>query len=258
MRRTILLLFLLFWPVIGLADPFAPLSSDWYVAGLIPGTGTAPVSVGIPSNTTGTASHPGIATTNYMTRQRRIRFASAATAGSSAGTRANLDMVWRGNATGLGGFIFSARFGTATAVADQRAFIGLADATAVIGNVNPSTLLDTFYVGHDNAQTTWRVCGNDNSGAAVCEDCGNNFPVSTTAVYEIRFLADPNGSDINYRLRRLDSVVADCSGVVSTAGNLPRNSVMLAPQAWINNGATASAAQLELLRMWVAIGPENL
>jgi hypothetical protein len=250
-----LLLFLLL-PGIALGDPLAPISGEWTVAGLVPGTGTGPVSLGIPSNTTGTASHPALATTNYRTRQRRMRFASAATAGSSAGNRSNLDMVWRGNAANLGGFIFTARFGSSTAVADQRAFVGLYDTVSVIGNVNPSTLLDAVYFGYDNGQTTWRACGNDNSGAAVCIDCGASFPVDATAVFEGWISADPNAALISYRLRRLDSVAADCTGTISVSGNLPRNSVMLAPQVWINNGATASAAQLEVIRIWISANTE--
>lgn len=234
-----------------------PLASNWHVAGIVPGTGTAPVSLGIPSNTTGTASHPAIADSTTLTRQRRIQYASAAGAGSSAGTRSGLDLINRGTAAGRGGFIFMAQFASSTAVAQQRQFIGIKDTTAVIGNVNPSTVVDSFYFGYDSAQTTWRVCGNDNAGAATCVDCGANFPVNTTALYEGWFSSDPDGTSIDYRLRRLDSSVTDCSGNVSAAGDLPRDSALYNTEAWINNGTTASAAQLQLLRMWVA-SPQEL
>lgn len=221
-------------------DPL--LGSQW--ACVVPGTGATPVSLGIPVTITGTASHQAQTSINLSTSMRRTRFVTAAGAGNSAGTRANLTMVWRGNAAGLGGFLFYARYFQSTALAQQRHFVGLANSTAVIGNVNPSTLLNTVYIGSDSTQTTLRLCSNDNAGAATCTDLGAGFPAnSVSAVFDVWLYAPPNGSFINYTVERLDSPQIATGKLTS---DLPQNSVFLAPQVWVNNGTTAAAAQIEL------------
>lgn len=223
---------------------------DWSWRALIPGTGTAPVALGLPHNATGTISHPAIAATNLMTSTPRFRCASAATAGASAGTRAGFAMVWRGSSTLFGGFQYMTIFGTATAVADQRAFVGLYATASVIGNVNPSSLLNIVGMSVDNAQNTWRIIHNDGSGTATAIDLGANFPVNTTALYQLKLLSPPNGAFIRWEATRLDADFT-ATGIITT--DMPANTAMLAPQIWINNGATASAAQIDVVRTGVKV-----
>lgn len=213
-----------------------------------PTTGAAVGSIGVGLANTGTLTTPALATTNLFTQTRRTRFATTATAGASAGTRATDAHLWRGNAAGLGGFFFLARFGTSTTVAQQRSFVGVYGSAAVIGNVNPSTLLNIVGMGYDSTQTSWRIMYNDGTGTASSIDLGTtNFPVNTTNLYSLYLFCAPNSTSINYMAVNETTNVAS-SGTLST--DLPANTTFLIEQAWTNNGTTASAAQLDLVRMY--------
>lgn len=233
--------------------------SSWATACTLPGIGATMDPAGIEHHniggggyrgTTG-VSHPTIATTNTLTSMVRTLFTSSASAGNSAGLYGAKGMVWRGNASGLGGFLFYARFGSTTAVAQQRAFVGLYNSTSAIGNSAPNSLLDTIYVGYESAGTTLNVCGNNNSGTAGCTDLGANFPVNSSAVYDVWLYAPPNGSRWDYFVERLDSSFT-ASGTESDSTDMPQSTVFLEPQVWLNNGSTASAVEMNLMRACVS------
>lgn len=202
-----------------------------------PGSGTTINVFGLPALTSvGTASHPAIANTNDLTRMLRTQWASAAGAGSSAGARIAVNLC---NLTS--GFFFACRFGFGTAVAQQRSIVGLLGSTGAIANVNPSTLLNLIGVGYDSAQTNLRIMHNDGAGAATVIDLGVNFPVNTTEVYDVAFYCVPGGATVGYYVRRL-STGGEASGTLST--NLPLAAQLLTQHLNVNNGTTASAAQI--------------
>ena len=214
-----------------------------------PSSGTTVGAVGLSATTTATISHPAIASTNIWTSMVRWRMATSTTAGNSSGVRSNADVVWRGNAAGLGGWFFAARCTANVTSANGRAYVGLNDATAVTGNVNPSTLTHAAYFGFDSAQTTWRFCTNDGTGNATCTDLGANFPVNLASDgFEFRMFAPPNGSDVKYWAQRLGTG-ATASGTITT--DLPTNTTLLSLQAWVNNGTDASANNLECARVYL-------
>lgn len=190
---------------------------------------------------TGTAGTVAWASTDERTRWPWVNFPQASNAVNlNAGYRANVDYVWRGNAAGIGGFYWWGTFAINTTDTTSRLFVGLKDATAVLtATADPSAALDTVYFGIDNAQTTLRVCSNDNSGAATCTDLGANYPATTTNVaYDVAFWAAPNGSTINYWIRKFDSAIST-SGTIST--DLPRATVQLGWDFTRNTGGTADA-----------------
>lgn len=207
---------------------------------LLAASGFAPPS----GNTTGTAAAVAWASTDERTRHAWVQYPSATTASSSAGVRANADVMWRGNAAGLGGWYWWAAVNIVTTTANQRVFMGLKDSTAVItATTNPSASLDTVYFGCDAAQTTLRICSNDNAGAATCADLGANFPCTTANIaYDVALWAAPNGSSIGYYIRRLVGGQT-ASGTLSS--DLPRNTVALGWDLWINNGGTAAASTMQ-------------
>jgi hypothetical protein len=209
-------------------------------------------AIGLNNATTGTITQRNVATTNLFMANRRLGFVTAATAGSNANIRQGAAVFWRGNAAGLGGFFFACRFGIsdAAAVADARMFVGMSATTAAIGNVNPSTLLNSVGVATDNAQTTLRITTNDGSGTATAIDLGANFPANTSSVdlYEVTLYCAPNGADIKYRVERLNTGhVAE--GTLTA--KLPVNTVFMGQQVWRNNGATALAAAFDLFTIHV-------
>ena len=144
------------------------------------------------------------------------------------------------NAAGIGGFYWWGSFAINTTDNTSRLFVGLKDATAVLtATADPSAALDTVYFGCNNAQTTVRVCSNDNSGAATCTDLGANYPCTTTdTAYDVALWAAPNGSSIGYWIRRYPTAF-ETSGTIST--DLPRNTVQLGWDFTRNTGGTADA-----------------
>jgi hypothetical protein len=222
---------------------------SWIAVG---GGSTTIALLGLLNTATGTATARSLAATSLFTSLRRVGFVSAATAGSSAGTRHGSNMVWRGNAAGLGGFTYVAAFGIAdaAAVADARMFVGVSGSTAAIGNVNPSTLANIVGIGADNGQTTLRIMHNDGAGTATAIDLGANFPANTlsTDCYELTLHAPPNGSSVEYIVKRVNTG-HEARGAIST--DLPSSTTFLSPQIWRNNGATALAVGIDVGMQYV-------
>ena len=138
------------------------------------------------------------------------------------------------------------RFGTAAFTSDGRLFVGLTTVGA-IGNVDPSTLASIVGVGCDSADTNLQIMGNDATGLATKTDLGANFPAKTanTDLYELRLFALPNGSSVGWSVERLNT--GDfASGTITASGDLPAATTSLAPQLFINNGATAAAVGIDL------------
>jgi hypothetical protein len=157
-------------------------------------------------------------------------------------SRATSAFVFRGNAAGLGGFFFYARFATTTALAQQRAFVGALGHRRGAGQREPEHAAQHHvYLGYDSTQTTLRACGNDGAGAATCTDLGANFPVNATAVYDVYIYSAPAGSTVKWAVERLDSSVLRQRHDQRRRRPAGSTSTFLAPQLWVNNGTTASA-----------------
>lgn len=203
------------------------------------GNATTVAVLGYSNNATGTATTRNVATTNTLTRMRRLGHVSAGTAGASCGNRSSVLQHCR-----TFGFRYVAKFGIAAVQADMRWFVGMLGVGTVIGNVNPSTLTNMFGFAIDSAQTTVRWMCNDGSGGASSVDLGGSFPATTANVV---YLADiwcaPGASEISYSLERLD-VAASVSGSVST--DIPATTTLMASQIWMNNGTTAAAVAVDI------------
>jgi hypothetical protein len=190
---------------------------------------------------TGTAGAVSWASTDITTRSANISVDSAASAGSTGGARSGTRFFWRGNGSGSGGFYW---WGTVKLGANvSRAFAGLKNDTAVLGNVDPSTLLDSAYIGADAGQTTLRFCTNDNTAAASCTDLGANFPLTSGATYGVYLYAPPSGTAVYAAVERMDGTRQTWSGSSST--QLPRTTA--SPGGWeiaVNTGAGSTAARM--------------
>jgi len=213
------------------------------------GNSTTVALTAFGNTATGTATARTVATTNLSTSLRRLAYVSAATAGSSCGTRHGASQFYRGDVAGRAGFFYCARFVIDTVQAGMRWFVGLLSAAGVIGNVNPSTLTNIVGFGIDSGQTTVRFFNNDGAGAATATDLGASFPATTAAVvYEIRLFSAPNGADVFYSIERLD-VAALAEGSVSA--DIPASTTLLAPQIWMNNGTTAAAVAIAAITQYI-------
>ncbi len=224
-------------------------SRDVWWGCLLPGahnsTTITPTGASLAGGATGTAAAVAWASTDERTRASWVQYPSAATASSSAGYRANTDYMWRGNAAGTGGWYWTGAFNVVTTTANQRLFVGLKDATAVIvATTNPSAQLDIVGFYCDAGQTTIRIGSNDNSGSIINQvDLGANFPCTTANIaYDVALWAGQNASEIKYYIRRLVGG-NEASGTINT--DLPRNTVQLGWDFWINNGGTAAASTIQ-------------
>lgn len=118
-----------------------------------PATGTeAGTALGWSLIANGTVSHPPLTSTNLQTQMRRTSFASKPAANASAGLISRDALCWRGNAAGLGGFVFAARFSMSTNVERGRAFVGLSSSSSslVSAELGAASWMDTFGVGFDS------------------------------------------------------------------------------------------------------------
>lgn len=215
----------------------------------MPQSGAAGINaLGIAASVIGTNTAVSPSAANMFTQSPRVKYVSAATAGSSSGLRGAGLSLWRGNAAGCGGFYVRMRGGIEVFQTDCRMFMGLYASTAVIGDVNPSTLLDMVGIGFDSGQTTLRLFSNDGAGAASAINLGAGFPTTGSQdLYELILSAEPNASEIRYRVERLNSGdVAE--GVLTT--NLPTNTAFMTPHMWLNNGATLAAVELAIVGMY--------
>jgi|GEM_PF-2624753 len=204
---------------------------------------------GLTATVTGTATAAAMSNTSMFSQSPRLIFASAASAGSSAGVNGAQLIVWRGSSSDRGGFYLLMRFGWEVPQAQGRCFAGLRGSTAAIGNVNPSTLTDIIGVGFDSGQATMRMLFNDASGTASAVDLGANFPSNAGHdFYELMLAAEPAASEVKWRVERLNS------GHIATGtinSDMPAAGTFLTPYLWGNNGTTAAAVQIALHTMYL-------
>ncbi len=200
----------------------------------------------------GTATVRAITQANLFTRMQRLGYVSVATVGGLASVRAPLAQYSIGDGTGYGGFFKVMRFGCSDAatVAGARQFCGMGANTGAPTNVEPSTLLNSFGVGHGAADTNLKMF----YGGAVAQapiDLGANFPANTLSadMYELALYSPANQTGIvKYRVTRLNTGhVAAGAFPVSNGVVMPSPATMLTGLwAYRTNNATALAVGLDI------------
>jgi hypothetical protein len=185
---------------------------------------------------TGTLSHPAIATTNHLTLMRSSLYTSGAVAGQGYGIQGTFAMNYLGNAANRGGFFFFARFGFTAYSSAARVFVGLTTQNAAYGATEPSTVNNTVGLCKDSTDGTVAFCMR---GTAVTKN-GTWTPAANT-VYDFTMSAPPNSTTITYRL------VDETNGTVvfdnlSTSTNAPAVNTLMYPWTWV--GASSAVSQI--------------
>lgn len=217
------------------------------------GTTSTSTSIGIypPQLSGATATSRNFSATSLFTSMRRIGYVSVATAGATCAIRSTVAQFWRGNAPGLGGFRYVARFGCSDAatVAGARSFYGL-QATANTANVDPSSFVNIIGMGTDSGDLNFSIMFNDATGTATKIDLGTNFPDHTLSVdmYELALFAPPNASYVNWEVTRLNTGHT-ASGQITT--DLPAATQALQPHFFRNNGPTALAVAFDFCSLYI-------
>ena len=203
------------------------------------GTGLGPVwtSGGTVSHPTPSSTAPSISNQMRRTRYANVVTTTNQTLGIKAAAADSLN-YWRGNAAGLGGFFYAARFIVELYPASTvRIFAGLTASSAtyvvasdtVLNNtcglwhstIDPSTGVGAFnFVTRDTATTTKQAITLSNAIAA-----GNS--------YDFYMWCAPNGSEIFWRL---DDVVNNVTYSGSQTSTLPAATAFMGPQCAMSNG----------------------
>jgi len=217
---------------------------------------TAPAIFGFGALTilgTNTATAP--ASTNMITRTRRLNYISSAVAGNFAGHYEAASNIYLGSATtpAYSGFYFSVRFFIADTVASPRTFVGLTSSVAAPTNVEPSTLTNCIGVGQGAADTNLKIYYGG-SAAQTPIDLGVNFPTGTsnTDLYELNLFSPPTSNNtVYYAVKRLNTAHIATGTLTGTTGTvLPLNTQVISYRAWRTNNATATAVNVAIVGVY--------
>lgn len=219
---------------------------------------TVPGVVGFAAPTAlGTVTTRNVASTNMITRTRRLGWVSNATAASFAGhyNGAAATQFTIGDGAGLGGFYYSTRFtiSDAAAVSGARMFVGLRNSSGVPGNNEPNTLTNVVGVCDPSASANLHICYGG-SAAQTAIDLGANFPDThgSANLYELTLYAPPLVQEIYYEVVRLntgDKATGTLSGTVGTV--IPAATTFLGHTAWRTNNATLLAVGLDVVSIYI-------
>jgi hypothetical protein len=115
---------------------------------------------------------------------------------------------------------------------NSRNFFGLTESLGSIGNVNPSTVINTIGFGADPSDINLHIIHNDGSGLATKINLGANFPKAGDQIYILEMWNFFNQTSIYFRIKNLKLNIE--SEITEATTNLP--ACGLAFQLWGNNG----------------------
>lgn len=210
----------------------------------------------------GTATARNVATTNLLTRMRRLGYVSAATAGSLTSIRTAAAQYTTGNGSGLGGFFASFRFAItdAAAVSGARQFVGMSSNTAAPTNVEPNTLTNCIGVAQLSTDATQLYLVYGGSAAQAAIPLGTNFPpmagtgIANGIAYDLTIWCPPNSNGvINWTLERIGTSFSTGGTITpATPGTqTPASTTLMNPVVWRCNNATAAAVAFDLINFYI-------
>lgn len=228
----------------------------WYM----PNTGTTNgLNFGAPWVAGGTISHPTPSSTApaIANQIKRTRYANIVTTTNQVlGTGAfasGTQQFWRGNAAGLGGFFFFARFGVELwPAATVRLFCGLsASTTAVVAS--DTVVNDTIGLWHDTTDAATVLSLVTRNTATTTKTAITGTPTLAAAQwFDFYMFAKPNDSTVYYRLDDLNAgtTIVD----TSIATTLPTATAFMGPECHMSNGTaniTVTTTAIGINRIYV-------
>ena len=199
-----------------------------------------------------------IATTNILTRMKRVGIVSGTNAGDMASIRNPAAQYTVGDGAGLGGFQFICRFATSDAatVTGARAFVGFTSATTAPTNVQPSTLTNCIGVAQLSTDATqwYLVFGGSAAQTPIALGTALGAPTLVNTAFELALFSAPalNGV-INYEVYNLGNGVKVTGTLTpATAGvQTPLASTLLAERAWRTNNAQNQAVGIDIISIYI-------
>lgn len=212
----------------------------------------------IVSNAGTTFTSRNVATTNVLTRMKRVAVVSTNTAGTLGSLRDPQAQYTTGTGAGLGGFHFIARFATsdASTVSGARAFVGLTSATNAPTNVEPSTLTNCIGVAQlstDNTQW-YIVYGGSAAQTAIALGTALGAPTLNTTAFELSMFSSPSANGVvHYEVLNIGTGVK-VTGTLTpgTPGvQTPANTTLLATRLWRTNNGTGAVVGLDICSVYI-------
>lgn len=229
-----------------------------------PGNGTtAPGVFGfdaftVVSNAGSTFTARNVATTNVLTRMKRVAVVSTTTTSTLGSLRGTTAQYTVGDGFGLGGFLYTARFATsdASTVSGARAFVGMTSATTAPTNVEPSTLTNCVGVAQLSTDATqwYIVYGGSAAQTAIGLGTGLGAPTLTNTAFELSLYAPENSLGIvNYEVLNIGSgvKVTGTLGPGSVGVTTPAATTLLAPRFWRTNNSTGAVVALDICSLYI-------
>lgn len=232
-------------PPSGVDNPVQPALFGNRILMFMPSTGTtgtgSGTSFGPAWNSAGTVSHPTPASTApaVSNQMKRTRYANVVTTtNQELGIRfaaASERQFWRGNAAGLGGFFFAARFIVELyPAATVRIFAGLTGNTSTGVVISDTVLNDTCGLWHDttDGSSTFNFVTR-NTATTTKQAIALSNAIAAGNSYDFYMYAKPNDSTIYWRL---DDIVNNVTYEGSQTATLPTSTTFLQPQVAMSNG----------------------
>ncbi len=243
-------------PSIGVADPSTglipyptmPTHKVTYFIGVVGAGGTFTAGMqywgfDIFASSAASTVQVVLATTNKLTATRRVQFNTAAASQQLGINENGRSAAWRGNAAGLGGFMFRARFAftSVSATPTILAMIGLADTPSGFTNWVTDTTIGKLGLAYTATLVGGALSGNwkiveGTQAAITVHDLGANFAVTLNHLIELIMYAAPNDNKVSYIVNDLTNGNTT-NGVLNTT--LPTN--FLSPLARMNISAGGAA-----------------
>ena len=221
-------------------------------------TQTVVVDGGVSMSSSATTVSQTVASTNFATKQIRLRYAATIVSGGRyTGTRTT-GLYWYIH----GGFKYICDFNISDTAyaAGCRQFYGLVGQTTDLtysDTVLVSSLINCIGVGSDALDTNLQVFYNDATGTASKIDLGVDFPSNRTAgaisttVYSIVLFNEPSSTSVTYRVVNKETG-AEATGILTT--DLPATTQGLnffASRCMGGAGGTTGSGQFDLMKLGV-------
>jgi hypothetical protein len=236
----------------GLDTPAQAFLAQNTVVMWLPGSAaTAAIAFGTVWTVAATQTHPTIASTNIMTSIKRATFTTTTTAANAAGIRSSTPIAMRGNAAGMGGFFFAARWGVLTYSSTMRAYVGLTGASGLFTG-DPSAINDSVMMSKDTGETTWQVLTRDTTAASKTSTGRATAAAANAEVFDFYAFCPPNGSSITVRVVDIATNTILVDNVVKST-NLPTNTTVLYAHCECMNvtGGAGTAVAIFLSKMYI-------
>lgn len=217
----------------------------------LPGVSTtAAIAFGTSWTVGATQAHPAIATTNLMTSMKRATYTTTTTAANGAGIRSSAPVAVRGNAAGMGGFFFAARFGILTYSSTMRVWCGLSALSTALGATDPSGINDTIAMSKDTGETTWQVMARNTSSATKDSTGRTTAAAANAEIFDFYAFCPPDSSNITVRVVDIATGTVLIDNVSKTA-TLPTATAALYAHCECVNVAGGTVVAVFLSKLYV-------